>query len=58
MRYHLYFERAGDLMPGMAILRMDIELRMKGRIVPMVEEELKKSYQDLGSGNARARKCL
>ena len=45
-------------MPGMAILRMDIELRMKGRIVPMVEEELKKSYQDLGSGNARARKCL
>ena len=41
-----FFERTGDLMPEMAIFFMDTELRMKDKIVPMFEEELKKRYQD------------
>ena len=33
-------------MPEVAIFFMDTELRMKDKIVPMFEEELKKRYQD------------
>jgi hypothetical protein len=41
-----FFERTHDLMPEMAIFFMDTELRMKDKIVPMFEEELRNRYQD------------
>ncbi|MGO9378178.1 MAG: hypothetical protein ACLPN1_02370 [Dissulfurispiraceae bacterium] len=41
-----FFERAGDLMPEMAIFFIDTELRMKDKIVPMFEHELKNRYEN------------
>ncbi len=37
-----FFDRVFDLAPGIPIFFMDTELRMKDKIVPMFEEELKK----------------
>ncbi len=42
-----FFDRAADLMPEIAIFFMDTELRMKDKIVPMFEEELKRRSSDL-----------
>lgn len=36
-----FFERVDDLSPGIAIFFVDTELRMKDKIVPMFEEELR-----------------
>lgn len=41
-----FFDRVGDLMPEIAIFFMDTELRMKDKLVPMFEEELKSRYAD------------
>lgn len=37
-----FFDRVFDLSPGISVFFMDTELRMKDKIVPMFEEELKK----------------
>jgi hypothetical protein len=37
-----YFDRISDLRPEIAVFFMDTELRMKDKIVPMFEDELKK----------------
>lgn len=39
-----FFNRVADLRPEIAIFFMDTELRMKDKIVPMFEEELKNRY--------------
>jgi len=39
-----FFDRLSDLLPEMGIFFMDTELRMKDKIVPMFEEELKVRY--------------
>ncbi|MEW6570479.1 MAG: hypothetical protein AB1390_04815 [Nitrospirota bacterium] len=39
-----FFDRVSDLRPEVSIFFMDTELRMKDKIVPMFEEELKKRY--------------
>lgn len=39
-----FFDRVYDLMPEMAIFFMDTELRMKDKIVPMFEDELKMRF--------------
>ncbi len=41
-----FFNRIEDLKPGVAIFFMDTELRMKDKIVPMFEEELKSRYSE------------
>ncbi|NTU41688.1 MAG: hypothetical protein HGA78_01270 [Nitrospirales bacterium] len=41
-----FFDRSEDLMPELAIFFMDTELRMKDKIVPMFEEELKRRFPD------------
>jgi len=41
-----FFERVLDLSPDMAVFFMDTELRMKDKIVPMFEDELKKRFSD------------
>jgi hypothetical protein len=39
-----FFDRLSDLLPGIGIFFVDTELRMKDKIVPMFEEELKVRY--------------
>lgn len=39
-----FLDRVYDLMPEIAIFFMDTELRMKDKIVPMFEEEMRKRY--------------
>ncbi|MBI4691224.1 MAG: hypothetical protein HY754_13320 [Nitrospirae bacterium] len=39
-----FFDRVFDLSPDISIFFMDTELRMKDKIVPMFEEELKKRF--------------
>jgi hypothetical protein len=39
-----FFDRSCDLMPELALFFMDTELRMKDKIVPMFEEELKRRF--------------
>jgi hypothetical protein len=39
-----FFDRVADFYPEISILFVDTELRMKDKIVPMFEEELKKRY--------------
>jgi hypothetical protein len=39
-----FFDRVSDLLPEISIFFMDTELRMKDKIVPMFEEELKKRH--------------
>ena len=39
-----FFDRVGDLMPEISIFFMDTELRMKDKIVPMFEQELKDRF--------------
>lgn len=39
-----FLNRVDDLLPQVAIFFMDTELRMKDKIVPMFEDELKKRY--------------
>lgn len=39
-----FFERVYDMMPEIAIFLVDTELRMKDKIVPMFEDELKVSF--------------
>ena len=39
-----FFNRVSDLLPEISIFFMDTELRMKDKIVPMFEEELKKRH--------------
>jgi hypothetical protein len=39
-----FFERVSDFYPEISIFFVDTELRMKDKIVPMFEEELKKRY--------------
>ncbi len=41
-----FFERVNDLSPEISIFFIDTELRMKDKIVPMFEEELKKRYTE------------
>ncbi len=41
-----FFDRVGDLLPEIAIFFMDTELRMKDKIVPMFEGELKKRFSE------------
>ncbi|MBI4823814.1 MAG: hypothetical protein HY805_06255 [Nitrospirae bacterium] len=41
-----FMDRIEDLQPSIAIFLMDTELRMKDKIVPMFEEELKKRYPE------------
>ncbi len=41
-----FFDRVLDLSPDMAVFFMDTELRMKDKIVPMFEDELKKRFPD------------
>jgi hypothetical protein len=41
-----FLDRVFDLSPEMAIFLMDTELRMKDKIVPMFENELKKRYEE------------
>ncbi len=41
-----FFERVFDLSPEVAVFFMDTELRMKDKIVPMFEEELKKRFSE------------
>ncbi len=38
---HAFFDRVFDLMPGMAVFFVDTELRMKDKMVPMFEDELR-----------------
>jgi len=39
-----FLDRTFDLSPEIAVFFMDTELRMKDKIVPMFEEELKKRF--------------
>ncbi len=39
-----FLDRVGDLAPSIAIFFMDTELRMKDKLVPMFEAELKRRY--------------
>ena len=39
-----FFDRVEDLAPAVAIFLMDTELRMKDKIVPLFEAELKRRY--------------
>ena len=39
-----FFDRVSDLLPEISIFFVDTELRMKDKIVPMFEEELKKRH--------------
>jgi hypothetical protein len=39
-----FFDRLSDFLPGIGIFFVDTELRMKDKIVPMFEEELKVRY--------------
>ena len=39
-----FFDRVSDLLPEIAVFFMDTELRMKDKIVPMVEDELAKKH--------------
>jgi hypothetical protein len=41
-----FFDRVGDLMPEISIFFMDTELRMKDKIVPMFEQELKDRFRE------------
>lgn len=41
-----FFERVFDLSPEVAVFFMDTELRMKDKIVPMFEEELKERFSE------------
>ncbi len=41
-----FFDRVGDLMPEISIFFMDTELRMKDKIVPMFEHELKNRFRE------------
>lgn len=41
-----FLKRVYDLMPEIAIFFMDTELRMKDKIVPMFEDELKRRFQE------------
>lgn len=41
-----FLDRVADLSPEIAVFLMDTELRMKDKIVPMFENELKKRSQD------------
>lgn len=40
-----FFNRVEDLLPHMAIFMVDTELRMKDKLVPMFESELKRRYR-------------
>lgn len=40
-----FFDRAQDLSPGVALFFVDTELRMKDKIVPMFEDELKSRFR-------------
>jgi hypothetical protein len=42
-----FFNRVDDLSPEISIFFMDTELRMKDKIVPMFEDEIKKRYKKL-----------
>jgi hypothetical protein len=41
-----FFDRVSDLYPEISIFLVDTELRMKDKVVPMFEEELKKRHSD------------
>ncbi len=41
-----FFDRTLDLAPEIAVFFMDTELRMKDKIVPMFEEEIRRRYPD------------
>jgi hypothetical protein len=41
-----FYDRVFDLSPEISIFFVDTELRMKDKIVPMFDEELKKRYVD------------
>ncbi|MBI5739267.1 MAG: hypothetical protein HZA16_00985 [Nitrospirae bacterium] len=41
-----FMTRAEDLSPDLSIFLVDTELRMKDKIVPMFEDELRKRYED------------
>ncbi|MBI5187741.1 MAG: hypothetical protein HZA07_01525 [Nitrospirae bacterium] len=41
-----FFDRVSDLSPEIAVFFMDTELRMKDKIVPMFEEELRLRFSD------------
>ncbi|MBI4686148.1 MAG: hypothetical protein HY755_13270 [Nitrospirae bacterium] len=41
-----FLDRVSDLSPDIAVFFMDTELRMKDKIVPMFEDELKRRYPD------------
>jgi hypothetical protein len=41
-----FFDRIEDLAPGVAVFLMDTELRMKDKLVPMFEKELRKRYDE------------
>lgn len=41
-----FFDRVFDLLPEISVFFMDTELRMKDKIVPMFEEELKKRFSN------------
>lgn len=44
-----FLDRVSDLLPDIAVFFMDTELRMKDKIVPMFEDELKKMSPDRAS---------
>jgi hypothetical protein len=45
-----FFDRLFDLLPDIAVFFMDTELRMRDKIVPMFEEEIKqRSFHELSS---------
>jgi hypothetical protein len=39
-----FFNRVFDLMPGIAVFFVDTELRMKDKMVPMFEDELRNRF--------------
>lgn len=41
-----FFSRAYDLVPGIAVFFVDTELRMKDKMVPMFEDELRSRFQN------------
>ena len=41
-----FFDRFFDLSPEIAVFLMDTELRMKDKIVPMFENELRRRFPD------------
>ncbi len=42
-----FFDRVADISPEIAVFLIDTELRMKDKIVPMFENELKKRWKDV-----------